>query len=81
MDEIDGRDSIVILEEVLMRYFVRCGQDWSCTSAGPRCGLLSCVCDFEMMRMDEPTCRDSIVMFFMILDEVLMRFFVRCGQD
>jgi len=85
MDEIDGRDSIVmfamILEEVLMRYFVRCGQDWSCTIAGTRCGLLCCVCDFEMMIADEIDSRDSIFTMNIIKEEVLMRNFVRCEQD
>jgi hypothetical protein len=47
MDDLDRRDSIdvfaMILEEVLMRYFVRCEQDSGCTSARSRCGLLCCV--------------------------------------
>ena len=39
------------------------------------------VCDFEMSRTDEPARRDSIDVFAMILEEVLMRYFVRCEQD
>jgi hypothetical protein len=85
MDEIDSRDSIVmfamILEEVLMRYFVRCGQDWGCTSVGPRCSVLCYVCDFEMTIADEIDSRDSIITIDMILEEVLMRNFVQCEQD
>ena len=45
-----------------------------------RCAACYAVCDFEMSRTDEPARRDSIVMFAMILEEVLMRYFVRCEQ-
>jgi hypothetical protein len=39
------------------------------------------VCDSEMTIAVEMDSRDSIDMFAMILEEVLMRNFVRCEQD
>jgi hypothetical protein len=43
--------------------------------------VLCYVCDFEMMIADEIDSRDSIITIDMILEEVLMRNFVRCEQD